>query len=128
MSTAIDNRPPGKVQAIGYMHLIAGILNLLWAAGLSIYGLLMGIATLGFGLFICCPVFIVIPVGIMEIVSGAKHLSSNHSGLKAPRVTAILEICSVLTCSMVSTIVGILTLVFISDPEVDQYYQRKAYE
>ncbi|MES2641188.1 MAG: hypothetical protein V4850_16990 [Myxococcota bacterium] len=117
--------PPGKVQAIGVMHLIGGIFNLIGALTWTMFGLSWGLATFGLGLVFCCPVFVLIPVGILEIISGAKHLSSNHAGLQPPKSIAIVEICCILMCSTFSMIFGILTLVFLSDPEVKAYYESK---
>jgi hypothetical protein len=115
---------PSKVQTIGVLHLVGGIMNLLVAIGWLFYGLVFGIATFGVGLVACCPAFLLLPLGIVEIVSGAKHLSRDHRGLGAPRLTAIAEICGVLGCSLLSMVFGILTLVFLSDPEVDDYYNQ----
>ncbi|MDP2311385.1 MAG: hypothetical protein Q8P41_00655 [Pseudomonadota bacterium] len=117
--------PPGKVQAIGVMHLIGGIFNLIIAAMWVLAGLSWGVATLGIGFVMCCPVLLYLPVGILEIVSGVRHLSSDHSGLQPPKGIAIVEICMILTCSTFSMIFGILTLVFLSDPEVTAYYESK---
>lgn len=115
---------PGKVQAIGIMHLVGGIMNIIASMVWALYGLLTGIATFGIGLVVCCPAFILLPIGIFEIISGAKHLSKDHSGLAPPKTTGIVEIFSILGCSIFSTVFGILTLVFLSDPEVEQYYAR----
>lgn len=117
--------PPGKVQAIGVMHLIAGIFNLVGAGSWAIFGFSMGLSTFGLGCVTCCPVLFLIPMGILEIVSGARHLSSDHTGLRPPMGIAIAETCAVLLCSAFSTIFGILTLVFLSDPEVKAYYASK---
>lgn len=118
-------KPPGKVQAIGVLHLIGGILNILLAFFWGIYGLATGVVTFGIGLLLCCPVFLLLPIGIMELISGAKHLSSNHAGLKPPKITAFCELGAILGCSTFSFIFGILTLVFLSDPEVNAYYESK---
>ncbi len=122
---ALAPKPPGKIQAIGVMHLVGGIMNVTMALVWGFLGLSTALFTFGIGLLYCCPVVILLPVGILEIVSGAKHLSSNHAGLTAPRTTAILEITSFLACSTFSLIFGILTLVFLSDPEVAEYYETK---
>lgn len=113
--------PPGKVQAIGVMHLIGGIWNLLTATGYVAYVIL----SLGFGFLACCPAVALLVIGIFEIVSGARHLSSNHAGIAPPLGVGITEICTLALCSIVSPILGILTLVFLSDPEVKAYYQSK---
>lgn len=119
-------KPPGKVQAIGIMHLVGGIMNMLLCLLWSFEGLVGGIATFGIGLIFCCPAFVLLPIGILEIISGIKHLSSDHTGLKAPKMTGIIELFAILGCGTFSMIFGILTLVFLSDPEVDAYYQSKS--
>jgi hypothetical protein len=119
-------RPPGKVQAIGIFHVIGGIMNLMLCLLWAIEGLALGVATFGIGLVVCCLPVILLPISILELISGFKHLSSNHAGLKPPRMTAIAEIASILGCGTFSMIFGILTLVFLSDPEVEAYYASKA--
>jgi hypothetical protein len=118
-------RPPGKVQAIGILHLIAGVLNLLGAIGWAIYGALFTLGTFGLGFFTCCPVFVLLPLGVVELVSGIRHLSSDHRGLGAPKMTGIVQLFGILGCGVISTVSGILTLAFLSDPEVAAYYARK---
>ena len=117
--------PPGKVQAIGAMHLVAGIMNVIASLFWALYGVLMGVATFGVGLLFCCPAFILLPIGIMEIISGSKHLSKNHAGLKPPRMTAFAENSAILGCGMISCVMGVLTLVFLNDPEVAAYYEKQ---
>ncbi len=121
----VTTKPPGKVQAIGVMHLIGGIFNVIMSLIWGFLGLSTAVFTFGIGLIYCCPVIILLPIGIMEIISGAKHLSSNHAGLTPPKTTAIVEIVAILGCSTFSLIFGILTLVFLSDPEVVEYYEQK---
>ena len=115
---------PGKVQAIGIMHIIGGIMNLILALIWGVYGLLTGVMTFGIGLVICCPAFILLPIAIVEIISGVKHVSKDHTGLKPPRTTAFVEMGALLGCSMMSLIFGILTLAFLNDPEVEAYYAQ----
>lgn len=124
MSGQLTSPAPQKIQLIGLVHLIAGILNLLSCFGIALYGLGMGVATFGIGLLACCPLVLMLPVSVAEIVSGARHLSSNHAGLRAPKVTAILEIICVIFCSPWALLAGILTLVFMGDPEVEAYYRQ----
>ncbi len=125
MSDAVA-KVPGKVQAIGIFHLVGGIMNLLLCLFWGAYGLIGGLATFGIGLVFCCPAVIVLPIGILELISGIKHLSSDHTGLKAPKMTGIVELFAILGCGTFSLIFGILTLVFLSDPEVDAYYTSKS--
>jgi len=120
--------PPGKVQAIGVMHLISGIFNLMGAVTWAVIGFTYGIASFGLLLPLCCPVFFLLPLGILEIISGAKHLGSKHTGLRPPKGLAIAQICGILLCGTFSLIFGILTLVFLGDPEVIAWYDKNQLE
>lgn len=115
---------PSKVQTIGILHVVGGVMNLLISVFWLFYGMVFGLATFGIGLVACCPAFLLFPLGIVELMSGIRHLSSNHRGLAPPRLTAVAQICSLLACSVLSAVFGILTLVFLSDPEVEEYYQQ----
>lgn len=124
MIDAVD-RPPGKVQAIGILHLIAGLQNtmmaLLWVFG----SLSVLITTFGLGFLACCLPFLYGGLAVIEVYSGIRHLSSDHTGLRAPTLVGVAEILGILGCGMISVVSGVLTLVFLQDPEVVAYYQRK---
>ncbi len=112
---------PGMVQAIAVMTLINGILNILW--GLGITGSVV-VSTWGFGL-LCSPVTILpLVLGIFEILYAAKLLSTPPQPVQPSQTIAILEICCILLGNLVSLVVGILALVFYSDPQVKAYFQR----
>jgi hypothetical protein len=113
----MHNQPaPTQIQTIGILHLIGGIMNLIAGASWTLAGFLNGLLTFGIGCVFCLPAFITIPVGIFELLSGIKHLSSDHRGLKEPKTVAIAEIVSGLGCSMISMIMGIVTLTMLNDP------------
>ncbi len=118
-------RPPGKVVAIGIMHLVSGLLNLLLALFWFFQGFVGGLASFGIGFVLCLPIVILLPVGILEMVSGARHLSSIHDRLAEPRLTAVGQIMCLLGCNLISTISGVLTLVFLGDPQVSAYYASR---
>lgn len=124
MNELVLGKPPAKIQIIGVLHLVCGVLNVMTCLGLAAYGLLMGIFTFGISLVFCCPIVWLGPIGVVEIVSGVRHLSGDHHGLSPPRITAVAELFSILSCGVLSTVAGILTFVFLSDPEVAAYYQK----
>lgn len=109
---------PGKVQAIGTMMLINGILNVLGAmlvTGLTVLG------TLGIGL-LCAPITIMPAVlGVFEIIAGSKLISGTPSKPKGLQVLAILEIVAMLMGMPISPIVGVLNIIFLNDHEVQAY-------
>ena len=112
---------PEAVTAIAVMTLISGIINILWAAGLT--GTVV-IGTLGIGL-LCAPLTLLpLVLGIFEIVYGVRLLGSPTRPIQPAQAIAILEICSVLFGNVISLAVGILTLVFYSQPDVKAYFDR----
>ena len=98
---------PGKVTAIGGMRLGSGVCNILA------------------GLIFCWLIFpiIMIPLGIVEIVSGSNLLKAKPDRPSNLRVIPILEIIAILTLAgWVSVVVGIISLVFLSDQRVNSYF------
>jgi len=98
---------PGKVTAIAGMRLGAGVCNIL--AGLVFCWLLFPIP--------------MIALGIVEIVSASNLLKAQPKRLSNLLTIPILEIVAILTLAgWISVVVGILTLVFLSDPRVKNYF------
>jgi hypothetical protein len=112
---ALTEKPP-KVQAIGIMMLIGGIVALL----------ISGVGTLG-SAFICC----VWPgtyyggvLGIMAIVKGAQLLGEQAYLQSLPRGIAIMQIINIVNGDVPNCVMGILALVFLNEPEVRHYFRR----
>ncbi len=127
-----DDRPrrrrekPAKVQAIAIMTLVGGILATLASAGLLCYFGLVGIFSMGVGL-VCClwpgPYYGLV-VGIMGIVKGTQLLGENAHRSTAPTAIAVMQIINVINGDFVNLTLGILTLVFLSEPEVKRFFRR----
>jgi hypothetical protein len=109
---------PGKVQAIAIMMLVNGIINILYGLGMTA-GIVLGTLFIG---TICAPLTILPAVlGVFELIYGIKLLSEPPKPVKNIQTIAILEIVAVVCGSGLSLIVGILNLVFLSEPEVKAY-------
>jgi hypothetical protein len=110
---------PGKVQAIAIMTLINGILDVLWGVGLTISVIL---GTWGLGLF-CAPLTILPSVlGIFEIIYASKLLG-NPPRKYPVQTIAILQIIAIIYLDFIGPVIGILSLVFYSDPPVKQFIE-----
>jgi hypothetical protein len=96
---------PWQVTAIGAMRIGSGALNVLW----------------GMGLFIFVVPLLLIPLGVAEIVSGANLLSARPKPPPNTHTLAILEIASLLMCGFIQCVIGILSLVWLSDNKVAAY-------
>jgi hypothetical protein len=115
-------RPP-KLQTIGILMLISGVLNIM--AGL-------GVVT-GFALsvvLICCIPLAALPLalGVFEVIYGLRLVGSGQErvGRDTLQTVAILEIASILGSNIISFIVGIINLLLLSDTEVVGYFQPQA--
>jgi hypothetical protein len=110
---------PGKVQAIAIMTLVGGILATLNAV--TFMGVL-GISSMG----ICClwpgPYYGLV-VGIMAIVKGSQLLGEGAPNMAAPRGIAIMQIINIINFDVPNCVMGILTLVFLNEPETARYFR-----
>jgi predicted Zn finger-like uncharacterized protein len=115
----VPGRPrtkPGKAQAIAIMILIGGIYACLLAVGST---LLSG--------FACClwpGSYYSLVMGIMAITKGSNLLGDNAYRLPAPQGIAVMMIINIINADLVNLTMGILVLVFLSDPEVKAYFRR----
>lgn len=108
---------PGKVQAIGIITLINGILNILTSLGVA---LVLVLTLAG----ICCvPIFLLpIALGIYEIVYASKIISNPPKKVAPSMPIAIMEICCILFGNIISLAVGVINLVLFNDPEVKAWF------
>ena len=116
---------PGKVQAIAIMTLVGGIMATLVSVGILGYFGLVGVASMGVGL-VCClwpgPYYGLV-VGIMAIVKGSQLLGENAHRSAPPTTIAVMQIINVINGDFVNLTMGILTLVFLSEPEVKRFFR-----
>jgi len=109
---------PGYVQAIAIMCLVDGIL--------SILGGVIGAVVLVCGLItICCvPIAIYsIVLGILEIIYATQVLPDPIRAARPANYVAIMQIVNIINCDVISVTVGIVSLVFYSDPKVKEYFR-----
>jgi len=110
---------PGKVQAIAIMTLINGILDVLWGIGLTISVI---VGTFGLGLF-CAPLTLLPSVlGIFEIIYASKLLG-NPPRKYPVQTIAILQIVAFIFLDFIGPVIGILSLVFYSEPPVKHFIE-----
>lgn len=110
---------PTLVQAIGWMTLASGVINILYGLTLT-SSVVLGTLFLG---IICAPVTLLpVVLGIFEVLYALKLLASTPEPLQPNRTLAILEIVDLLSLNVISALVGILALIFYDDPEVKQYF------
>jgi hypothetical protein len=116
---------PGKVQAIAIMTLIGGIVACLNAAAVIGYVGIMGLASMGVGCLCCLwpGPYYGITAGILAIVKGSQLLGERAPSLPPPKGTAILLIVNIVNLDVIGLVLGIIILVFCSDPEVEEFYR-----
>jgi uncharacterized membrane protein YiaA len=105
---------PGKVQAIAIMQLVGGILAILtgiWIALASLFLYLVWIYA--------------IVLGILSIIRASKLLGADAYGAGNAKTIAIMQIVNILCCDVPNLAMGIIALVFQSDPEVQAYLEGR---
>jgi hypothetical protein len=110
-----DERP-GKVQAIGIMSLIGGIL-----------AIIVGISSGAFSGGLCCfwpGTYYSIVLGIMAIIRASALLGTNAHLERPPTGIAVMHIINIINGDMINLVLGIIILVFCGDEEVQEYLAK----
>lgn len=114
-----DDRPkrrePEKVRAIGGMLLGGGI-----------YALVHAVLAAGGSGFLCClwpGVYFGLVWGILAVVRGSAILNGTDTN-PAPRTLHICQIITIVNFDVVNLVLGIMGLVFLGEPEVQDYFDR----
>ncbi len=108
---------PGKVQAVGVMMLVGGILAVVLFLGL-------GAGSTG----ACClwpGTYYSLVMGIFAIIKGAALLGDDVRLQEPPRGTAIMMIVNAANLDFVNVALGIVCLVFLNEPEVARYFRQQ---
>ena len=106
------------MQAISIMTLVGGILAILTCFGI-------GLGTAGFWI----PWIYSLILGIMATIKGSQMLGSNPApAFASARTIAIMQIVNIINCDIPNLTMGIINLVFLSDPEVKEYLRSKGVE
>lgn len=107
-----QKQTPGLVTAISVLTLVGGCTALLasfvWMLG---------------SMCLWIPWVLGVVAGGMGIYQGSRMLSKT-TVTPPSRAVSILFLCCILNCDLLTVTMGILTLVFMSNPEVKQYYQE----
>jgi hypothetical protein len=106
---------PGKVQAISIMMLVGGIYALVHALG--------GVAASSLACCVWPGLYYAIVMGIMAIVRASPLLGENAYLQSAPRGIAIMQIINIVNLDVVNCVMGIISLVFLNEPEVKRYFR-----
>lgn len=108
---------PGQVQAVAIMMLVGGIVGLL---------LMLTYLPLSMCFILVWPGFYFeVVVGILMIIRGVNMLNRDDQG--PPRTLAILQIIFILNGDVINCVMGIVSIIMLHDPTVDEYYRKRGY-
>ena len=106
---------PAKLQTIGILMIINGVINISIGAGL-----VMGLAASV--IFICCSPLGALPLvlGVFELIYGIRLVGTSQVPVtfSTLQTVAILEILAIFASNPISLVIGIVNLVLLNDPEV----------
>lgn len=121
------NQKPGQVQAVGIMMLVGGILGILLGLGMVGYFGIVGAASGGFGC-VCClwpGMYLSLVWGILALIRGINMLNQDDQG--PPRTLAILQIICIINGDVPNCVMGIVSLIMLNDPKVEDYYRKRGF-
>ena len=111
------NGRPVKVQTMAILVLINGILNIVWGGILALFGVITVIG------IVCAPILILpMVLGVFELIYALNLLADPPKVKKPSQAIAILEICDILFLNIFGVVVGVLSLIFINEDEVKDYF------
>jgi hypothetical protein len=110
---------PGKVQAIAIMTLVGGIHALL----VGLVGLLIGVGTC-----VCLlwpGTYYSIVLGILAVIKGSQLLGTDAHRQAPPQAIAIMQIVNIVNGDVPNCVMGILTLVFLSEKPIARFFRGR---
>ena len=123
MTMRAGDKPPGMVTTIGILSLVGGIIDVLLSLLWVLYALMIALGTFGIGLLCCIVPIIGIVSGVLSIIQGSKMLQNPALAPSPP--LAIAQICSCLWCNVITTVCGVLILVFSKNPDAVAWYNSR---
>jgi len=107
---------PTKVEAIGVMMLVGGIIALLFGiGGMRLHGL--------FHTSFWPPAIYSLILGVMAIVRGSRLLGRFGHLQPSPKVIAVMQIVNIINGDVPNLVMGIVSLSFLKDPGVRRYFR-----
>jgi hypothetical protein len=108
------SKVPGKLQAVYIMMICIGGLGLLGIPVLVLWT---------WGILLFWPgTYLAIATTILALVYGIIGINTSHC--RIPKFVPILLIVNVINCDVISLTVGVLTLVFLADSDVQAYLEE----
>jgi predicted Zn finger-like uncharacterized protein len=114
-----SGQKPGKVQAIGIMMLIGGILAIVTGIGGLTIGLVSCVCLAWPGTYYS------LVLGIMATIKGSQILGDKASTEAPPKGIAIMQIINIINGDIPNCVMGILGLVFLNEPETNRYFRGR---
>ena len=130
---------PQQLRTIGIIHIVSGLIQfpiaiVLTFCGSYFFACICGIITapiggcgacVGVAGFVC---LLLIPIGILEVITGVVILVAEPPSRLLIRVTAAVEILGVLFGGLIGAIVGLVVLSMLARPEISEYLDASAVE
>jgi hypothetical protein len=117
--------PPDQLKTAAIVQLVGGLIDLVVGAWIAsfIWTCISGVCTLGM-----CPIggllgLLVVPLAILEIISGIVGLTNPKSAGMIMKITSFLSMGGILLGSISSLVAGVIVFMQLSNPEVKAYLE-----
>lgn len=128
-------KTPSRLTAAAIAQLVSGVVNLFgmwWLASMfymAACGSVTALLTAGacpFGTVCGLAPWLLIPLGLLEVIAGILGLASPRSAVVLIKVTAVLEILALAAGGLGSLVAGIIALVLASGQEIAAWRASQA--
>jgi hypothetical protein len=104
---------PGKARTVAALTLVGGIVAV-------IVGMVLAVTCVG---LLWPGTYYTMVTGVLCILKGSQLLSPGGRFEAPPLATSIMQIVNIINLDFINVTLGILNLVFISDPDVRRYFR-----
>jgi hypothetical protein len=115
---------PTEVQVIGGLQVASALFDLLVAGLWVVNAFALGLVTCGFGLVLCLPAVLLLPLAIAELAIGARVLGGGGS-LESVRTLAVFQLAAIVTFSLMPVTAGAVILVMLRNPSVIAWFEHR---
>jgi hypothetical protein len=104
---------PARVQTLGVLHLVGGVLALVVAAG--------WMATcVG---FFWPGTYYSLVLGVLAVVKGSQLLGERADRDGSPQAVCVMQVVNVINLDVINLTLGIVGLIFVNEPDVRAYFR-----
>lgn len=115
--------PPPGIGRMATFSIAGGVIDVIYAIGLIIFALIIGIGTDGLGFVCCVTPAVVLTIGIMAIMQGAAIRANPERPIDMRVVVG--QIAAIVWCNPITPVLGLLIWQLSKSDDVTAWYKKR---